>query len=110
MSRTSQRKPGRLSVTPPRQNAWDAIPDLAVEIISPSNTTVADVRKLVESFQAGVRLVWIIFPEQKQVYVYDSPATVRILEHHDELDGGAVLPGFRLPLATLFGNGAEPLF
>lgn len=52
---------------------------------------------------AGVQLVWVVYPRQQQVYVYESPDRVRLVLANGELDGGCVLPGFRLPLATLFG-------
>jgi hypothetical protein len=43
-----------------------------------------------------------------QVYDYDSPTSVRILARTEELDGGAVLPGFLLPLVTIFENEDQP--
>jgi Uma2 family endonuclease len=87
----------------PKAAAWDVVPDLAVEIISPTNRGYDDAIKLEEYFRAGTRLVWVVYPPTSKVYAYDSPSSVRILALGDDLDGGAVLPGFRLPLATLFG-------
>ncbi len=86
----------------PPAAAWDVVPDLAVEIISPSDIAFDIMSKLEEYFRAGVRLVWVVYPEHRKVYAYDSPTIVRILQAGDELDGGAVLPGFRFPLAGLF--------
>jgi Uma2 family endonuclease len=83
-------------------NAWDVVPDLAVEVISPTDLVYELMQKIAEYFQAGVRLVWVVFPPQRLVYVYESLTQVRVLTQTDELDGGAVLPGFRLPLANLF--------
>ena len=80
------------------------MPDLAVEITSPSNTADDEMQKLDEYFRAGTRAVWQFYPGQNRVYVYDSPTTVRILQAGDTLDGGTVLPGFRLPLAELWGE------
>ena len=97
-----------MSRRPPRSAAWDVIPDLAVEIISPNNLADDDMEKLDEYFRSGVGLVWIIYPGQSRVYVYDSPTSVRILQRDDELDGGAVLPGFRLGLSAIFEDEAEP--
>jgi len=91
----------------PRTAAWDVIPDLAVEVISPTNTAKEVMDKLAAYFRAGVRLVWVVYPNHEQVYVYDSPTSVRILKVGNELDGGAVLPGFRLPLTELFVPEAE---
>ena len=55
-----------------------------------------------------MRRAWIFYPSVGKVYDYESPMSVRILQVGDDLDGGAVLPGFRLALATLFGEGEEP--
>lgn len=87
---------------PLRDNAWDVVPDLAVEVISPTDLVDELMQKLVEYFQAEVRLVWVVHPLQRLVYVYETLTQVRILTLADELDGGAVLPGFRLPVAKLF--------
>jgi Uma2 family endonuclease len=92
---------------PPDTWAWDVVPDLAVEVISPTNTADDAVVKTTEYLRAGTRLVWVVYTGLRQVYVYDSPTSVRILQDGDELDGGAVLPGFRLPLTDLFGEAAE---
>jgi Uma2 family endonuclease len=87
----------------PRAAAWDVVPDLAVEVISPTNQTGDDAVKLEDYFRAGVRAVWIVHPAVEKVYAYDSPTAVRILARGDTLDGGALLPGFRLAVADLFG-------
>lgn len=87
---------------PVRTNAWDVVPDLAVEVISPTNTADDVVEKIEEYFAAGVRLVWVIYGELQRIYVYQSPKAVSILDTHDILDGGETIPGFSLPLATLF--------
>jgi hypothetical protein len=50
----------------------------------------------------------VVAPEERQVYVYDSPTHVRILTGQDELTGGEVVPGFRLPLGHLFQHAAAP--
>jgi Uma2 family endonuclease len=90
-----------------RTNAWEVVPDLAVEVISKTNLAEEVLIKVDEYFQAGVELVWIIYPVQGYVYVYESPTRVRILTRQDELDGGTVLPGFRLPVATLLADELE---
>ena len=81
---------------------WDIVPDLAVEVISPTNTAFQVQKKIHDYFDAGVTQVWVIYPEQAEVYVYSSPTQIRVLQLEQELDGGDLLPGFRLPLATLF--------
>jgi Uma2 family endonuclease len=95
-----------------REAAWDVIPDLAVEITSPSDLIDDLMDKIEEYFAAGVRLVWVIYPKQRKVYAYNSPTNGTILGSGDELEGGAVLPGFRLRLTPLFelrGGGPTPV-
>jgi Uma2 family endonuclease len=79
-------------------------PDLAVEILSPNNTRKEIERKRKEYFGAGTKLVWIIDPDARTVAVYTDPDTHTLLTAADTLDGGAVLPGFALPLADLFND------
>lgn len=86
----------------PRQRVADVIPNLAVEVLSPSNRASEMRRKLAIYFAHGVELVWIIDPPTRSAKVYTSPDTMTALAPTDGLDGGAVLPGFSLPLATLF--------
>jgi Uma2 family endonuclease len=79
-------------------------PDLAVEVLSSSNTPAEMARKRLDYFTAGVRLVWEIDPDARTVSVYTGVDTVRLLSAQDTLDGGAVLPGFTLPLRDLFAE------
>jgi len=92
----------------PHTDPWPVVPELAVEVVSPTNPAEGVVEKIAEYFQAGVQLVWVVFPRRRQVYVYESPTRIRVLTETDELDGGTVLAGFRLPLATLFSTVATP--
>jgi Uma2 family endonuclease len=86
----------------PRDPIPDLVPDLAVEVISEGNTKKEMERKLHEYFEAGVRLVWFVYPKTRSVEVYTSPKKVRRLRNSQTLDGGEVLPGFTLPLPRLF--------
>jgi Uma2 family endonuclease len=88
----------------PRTDAWEVAPNLAVEVVSRSDSGDYIVDKVAEYFHAAVERVWVIFPSQEQVYVYDSPTSVRILTRTDELSGDPILPNFRLPLVELFGD------
>ena len=99
----------RLRELPPR-GFLELAPDLAVEILSPSNGYVAMSRKIADYLRAGVRLVWVLDPETRTAAVYDGGerALPRWLEPHEALDGGAVLPGFTVPLARCFA-GLAPL-
>jgi Uma2 family endonuclease len=95
----------------PRTDAWAVVPNLAVEVVSRTDSVDYLVDKIAEYFHAGVERVWVVFPSQAQVYVYDSPTSVRILTRTDELSGDPILPNFRLPLVELFEDAeavAEP--
>jgi len=79
-------------------------PNLAVEVLSPSNTPREMARKRQDYFAAGVELVWEIDPEKRTVMVYTSPAQCATLGVADTLDGGTVLSGFSLPVQQLFAE------
>ena len=87
---------------PYRDNAWDVVPDFALEVVSPTDFAEALLEKIGEYFRAGVSLVWVVYPGSRFVHVYESLTRVRGVTAADELDGGTVLPGFRLPVAGLF--------
>lgn len=77
-------------------------PDLAVEIISPSDRPGKVARKLGEYLRAGVKQVWLVYPESQEVIVH-SGGGVTVYGINDTLHGGDELPGFSLPLKTIFG-------
>lgn len=91
----------------PHTEAWTVVPNLAVEVISPTDRGEDVLEKMTEYFRVGVECVWVIFPSQAQVYVYTAPTQVSILSRTDDLRGEPALPHFRLPLATLFDDVAE---
>jgi Uma2 family endonuclease len=86
----------------PGTPAWEVVPDLAVEIVSPSNEAFEVLEKLEEYFACGVRRVWVFYLPFFKVYDYSSTTSVRILTGGDSLSGGDVLPGLELPLSGLF--------
>lgn len=79
-------------------------PDLVVEVASPSQHRPEMAAKARLWIEAGVRLVWVVWPARQQVDVWDTadPATPHTLTSTDELSGGTVLPGFRFSLARLW--------
>lgn len=87
---------------------WSVTPGLIVEVLSPSNTDAEIDRKLREFFAAGCKLAWVIDPPTKTAKVYTSAKKFRSLVEADTLDGGKVLPGFKLPLADVFASGTKP--
>ena len=92
---------------PPTDNAWDVVPNLTAEVVSPTDTVGELQEKIEEYFRAGVQTVWVVYPPQKKIYVHQSPTQIFGLALHDVLDGGDVVPGFRLALADLFEQPAE---
>jgi Uma2 family endonuclease len=92
----------------PPTDPCPVVPELAVEVVSPNDLAEPLLQKLTEYFRAGVQLVWVIYPMLALVYVYESLTQVRGLTGADELDGGPVLPGFRLALTTLFADAPIP--
>ena len=86
----------------PDGDPWDVIPDLAIEVVSKNDLAWEVLGKVHFYLKAGVRSVWLVYPNVDVVHVFDSPTQVRVLTRDDMLDGGEIVPGFRLPLATLF--------
>jgi len=95
------RLPGRRLPDEPIPNV---APDLAVEVLSKSNTPREMAQKRDEYFRGGVRLVWEIDPRQRTVRVYAAADRFRDLTAADTLTGEPVLSGFSLPLAQLFAE------
>lgn len=85
-----------------RARVGTVAPALAVEVLSESNTRAEMDRKRREYFAAGTLLVWMVDPRTETVAVFTDPTTSTTLTTTDSLDGGAVLPGFALPVAELF--------
>ena len=82
------------------------MPDLAVEIKSPTDT-ITEMRETAAYYVAnGSRLVWLVYPNYRLVEVYRPAADVEILGEDDTLTGGDVMPGFSLAVRALF---ADPL-
>ena len=86
----------------PNVAVWEMVPDLAIEVVSPTNSAVEVQTKIDEYFEAGVIGVWVIYPKPKKIHIYASPTQIQVVQVGDELDGGDLLPGFRLPLSALF--------
>lgn len=80
----------------------EVVPNLVVEVISRGNTQEEMDRKLSEYFAAGVKLVWYLYPQTKTVDVYRARDVRLTLAATDSLDGDDVLPGFCVPVSSLF--------
>lgn len=88
--------------------ALDLAPNLAVEVVSPSNTAKEIEEKLTDYFANGVDLVWVVHPTQRLIYVYEARTRVTALAEGEELDGAKVLPGFRVKVGDLFAAARTP--
>ena len=82
-------------------------PDLAIEVLSESNTPREMERKLHEYFEAGTQLVWYFDPRKRTVTVYTAPDQFTVQDDSQTLDGGDVLPGLVIPLRELFDRASR---
>jgi len=90
----------RLS-TPPDYTWYEIGPDLAVEVISPSNK-IDDIHlKVTQLLNAGARLIWLVHPLTRSVEAH-TPDGATTLHEDDTLTGGDVLPGFKLRVGDIF--------
>ena len=90
----------------PSEDGWDGVspvvPDLAIEVQPPVDDPESVAEAIADYLAGGVPLLWVIDPWKRSVHVH-VPGMARRLATGDELDGGGVLPGFRVPVAELFG-------
>lgn len=92
----------RLSDTGIPEAYWEIAPDLAVEIVSPSESA-DDVREKVRDYlTAGTSLVWIVYPRTQEVIVHTPDGLARTYSGNDVLKPGDLLPGFTCRIAELF--------
>lgn len=86
----------------PNSQPWEVVPDVAIEVISESDRGEEVLRKTLNYLKAGVRAVWLIYPSLETIHIFDSFTQIRVLTRDDVLDGGQIIPGFRLPMSSLF--------
>lgn len=84
------------------ESFFPAAPDLAVEVISPGNTSDEIQNKIEEYLSAGTKLIWIVYPKQKMIHVHRQSSVIKILRATDELDGEEVIPNFKCKLSEIF--------
>jgi Uma2 family endonuclease len=93
----------RMGEGKPPKKFWPLAPDLAVEVVSPSETAEQVQERVREWFAAGSRAVWLLYPGTASVHAYRSPSEVRILQRGENLTGDDdLLPGFSCSVADLF--------
>lgn len=76
-------------------------PDFLIEVLAPSERAIHHFAKLRLYLQAGVQLIWVVFPVERLIAVYAAGGAVTFLREHETLDGGDVLPGFSLAVSEL---------
>lgn len=77
-------------------------PDLAVEVISPSDSYSEVEEKVLEWLEAGTRMVFVANPRKKTLTVSRSRADIKVLTEDDTLSGEDVVPGWLLPVKGIF--------
>jgi Uma2 family endonuclease len=83
---------------------WEGAPDLAVEVLSPSDTVGRVEGKVAHWLEAGARMVWVVGPRLQTVTVYNSQDDIQVLTQKDQLTGGDVVPGFVISVAEIFAE------
>lgn len=78
------------------------VPDFAAEVVSPNDECEPLEQKIDEYLRAGVKLVWVVYPNTQVVYVFRPDGTAARKTRTDSLDGESVFPGLVLPVADLF--------
>lgn len=80
-------------------------PDLAVEVLSPSDRMADALSKVAMYLDAGVSLVWLVDPEQQTITIFRPDRVIDVVQGDAVLDGGDVVPGLHIPLASIFSKG-----
>lgn len=78
------------------------VPDLVVEVVSPSDTYATVRAKVADWLAGGVQVVWVVDPQRRVVEIWHSPEQLITLTENDTLTGEPILPSFSIPLKTLF--------
>ncbi len=85
-----------------REGIMPLAPDLVVEVVSPNDRYVEVIEKVERYQRAGVPLIWLVQPRRRLVEVHVLGRETRMVREDDVLDGGDVVPGFRLAVAEIF--------
>jgi Uma2 family endonuclease len=87
---------------PPTEKYYPTYPDLAVEVVSPGDKPKEVSDKVELYLQYGTQLVWVVYPDPRLVHVHRPGQATEVLGVDHELDGGMVLPGFKLMVSDVF--------
>jgi len=92
----------RLQAVQETEGYWPGAPDLAVEVVSPSDTYAEVEDKVFDWLEGGGRLVVVVNPRKRLVTVYRSKTDIVVLGEDNALEGNEVVPGWSLSVSTLF--------
>lgn len=92
----------RVAAVGEREGFWPGAPDLAVEVVSPGDSSGEVEEKVADWLSAGCRMVVVVNPRKRAVTVHRSRTDFAVLTEDDVLDGGDVVPGWRLPVREIF--------
>lgn len=81
---------------------WPGAPDLVVEVTSPHDSYAEVEDKVFDWLEAGTLMVIVVNPRKRAVTVYRSLTDITVLTEKDSLDGGEVLPGWKMPVKDVF--------
>lgn len=82
----------------------ESISEFVIEIISPTDRSVKVEEKVLEYFEAGVKVVWLLFPQTQTVHVYTSPITVMICKGDRVCSAAPVVPDFEMSADEVFAK------
>lgn len=92
----------RLTAVGDERGYWPGAPDIAVEVVSPNDLYTEVEGKVTDWLDAGTQMVIVVNPRKRTVTVYRSDGSSTLLREQDTLEGGEVVPGWSLPVATIF--------
>jgi Uma2 family endonuclease len=88
----------------PKEPVPDLVPNFVIEVLSVGNTYGEMSRKRREYFHAGVELLWMVDHRSRTVTVFRTPQDATVVTERQNLDGGNVLPGWKVDVADLFSR------
>jgi Uma2 family endonuclease len=95
---------GRLKEFDLLHSRFKGAPDLAVEVVSPSDTARDLPRRVRQYLDAGTSVVWVVYPESKEIHVFGAKGDVRVLHEGDDLEAPELLPGFSVAVREIFAG------
>jgi Uma2 family endonuclease len=81
---------------------FQGAPDIAVEVVSPTDRPAEIVAKVRDWLQGGCFMVWVVDPESQSITVHGGDQVITVFESGDRLTGGTVLPDFTMAVAKVF--------